>query len=95
MYEFIDKTTATTGTKINRKALMAIQGFEGCTVTYNDDGSITETNTEGQTRTITFEQNGSTVFITEIFSGEKKIKKTTMITEDDYGVVSSVTEVIN
>lgn len=95
MYEFIDKTAATAGTKLDRKALMAVQGFVGNTVTYNNDGSITETNSEGQTHTITFAKSGTTVTITELFSGEKAIRKVTTITEDNYGVVSTVTEVVN
>lgn len=95
MYEFIDKTSATAGTKINREALMAIQGFVGVTVKYNDDGSIVETNSKGQTRTITFKTSGNTTTITEVFKGDATIKKVTTINEDTYGVVSSVTEVIN
>lgn len=95
MYEFIDKTSATAGTKITREALMAMQGFIGVTVTYNDDGSIVETNSKGQTRTITFETDGNVTTITEVFKGDATIKKVTTITEDTYGVVSSVTEVVN
>lgn len=43
MVEFIDKTATVTGTKINRAALMGVQGFVANTVTFNSDGSITET----------------------------------------------------
>ena len=32
------------GTPLNREAFMALQGFEAFHVTFNDDGSITETN---------------------------------------------------
>lgn len=95
MYEFIDKTSSTSGTKINRAALMAIQGFIGVSVKYKSDGSIVETNSKGQTRTITFKTDGNVTTITETFEGDAKIVKVTTINEDTYGVVSSVTEVVN
>ena len=68
MREFIDKTTAKAGTKINRKHLMAIQGFDAKTTVFNADGSITETNGDGQKLTTKFNANGT---ITETFVGEK------------------------
>lgn len=74
MKEFIDKTTAKAGTKINRANLMAMQGFIGKTTTFNADGSITEKNDLGETLTTTFNSNGT---ITERFKGEKTITKTT------------------
>lgn len=74
MKEFIDKTTDKEGTKINREALMAIQGFIGCVTVHNDDGSITETNSDSHTKTTVFNSDGS---ITETFVGEKTITKTT------------------
>lgn len=85
MIEIIDKTAERNGTKINRKTLMAMQGFIGCTIQFNDDGSIVETNTEGQTKTTKFE-NGS---IIETFVGEKTIKKITTFNAD-----GSISEVI-
>ena len=54
MIEFIDKTSQKAGTKINRANLMAIQGFVSKTTVFNDDGSITETNANGETLTTVF-----------------------------------------
>lgn len=75
-----------TGTPINRNALMAIQGFVAKTTVFNEDGSITETNTDGHTKTTSFNADGS---ITEVFVGEKTITKKTSFNED-----GSITEVI-
>ena len=58
MVEFIDKTTEQAGTPINRKNLMAIQGFVAETTVFNDDGTITKTNGNGETLTITFNIDG-------------------------------------
>lgn len=77
MQEFIDKTSEQEGTKINRKAMMAIQGFESIDTVFGD-GSITETNADGHTLTTTF---GDGV-ITETFVGEKTIIKTTTFNGD-------------
>lgn len=75
MVEFIDKTAEKEGTKINRKNLMAMQGFINQeTLFVESDGSIVVTNAQGQTTVIRFNQDGS---ITETFSGEKTITKTT------------------
>lgn len=75
MVEFIDKTEQKAGTKINRKNLMAAQGFINQeTVFAEEDGSIVITNADGHTYTVTFNTDGS---ITETFSGEKTITKTT------------------
>lgn len=86
MIDFIDKTSEQNGTPINRKHLMAIQGFIGNSVVFNDDGSITETNSDGQTKATVFNEDGS---ITETFVGEKTITKTTTFTE------SGIVEVIS
>jgi diaminopimelate epimerase len=87
MYEFIDKTTGVSGTKINRKALMAMQGFIGQTTTFEDDGSIVERNSDGHTKTTIFNNDGS---ITEKFVGQKTITKITIFNTD-----GSITEVIS
>lgn len=79
MYEFIDKTSTSEGTKINRNAMMAIQGFESVDTTFNADGSITEKNSEEHTLTTKFNGDGS---ITETFVGTKTITKTTAFNED-------------
>lgn len=79
MIEFIDKTSTQSGTPINRANLMAVQGFVARTTVFNDDGSITETNSKGETLTTDFDVDGS---ITETFVGEKTIVKTTTFNSD-------------
>lgn len=86
MIEFIDKSSERAGTPLNRKNMMALQGFEANTLTFNADGTITETNGDGHTLTTTFNADGS---ITEKFEGEKVITKTTKFNAD-----GSITEVI-
>lgn len=87
MRECIDKTAEQSGTPVNRELLMAIQGFDAKMTTFNDDGSITETNGLGHTKTTAFNADGS---ITETFVGEKTITKTTTFNND-----GSITEVIS
>lgn len=79
MKDFIDKTSEQDGTQINREAMMAVQGFQSIDTVFNQDGSITETNSDGHTLTITFGEDGS---IIETFTGEKTITKTTTFNED-------------
>ena len=86
MIEFIDKTSTVSGTPINRANLMAIQGFVAKTTTFNSDGSVTETNGNGETLTTVFGANS----ITETFVGDKTIVKTTTFNSD-----YSITEVIS
>ena len=83
MVEFIDKTGSTAGTPLNRVNMMAIQGFEALTTTF-ENNTIIQTNAAGHTLTTTFNQNGS---ITQVFEGEYTITKTVtfgdgVITED-------------
>ena len=87
MQEFIDETSEKQGTPINRKNLMAIQGFINQNTTLNADGSIVQVNSDGQRLTTTFNDDGS---ITETFVGEKTITKTT-----SFGLDGSITEVIS
>lgn len=87
MIDFIDKTNEQSGTPINRENLMAIQGFVANTTVFNANGSITETNSKGETLTTTFNDDGS---ITEIFVGKKTITKNTTFNSD-----GSITEVIS
>lgn len=87
MQEFIDETTEKQGTPINRKNLMAIQGFITQNTTLNADGSIVQVNSDGQRLTTTFNDDGS---ITETFVGEKTITKTT-----SFGLDGSISEVIS
>lgn len=88
MIEFIDKTTARNGTRINRATLMAMQGFMAETIVFNADGSITEINGSGHTLTTTFSSDGTVV--TERFVGEQTITKTTTFKAD-----GSIEEVIS
>lgn len=87
MKEFIDKTAEQSGTKINRRNLLAIQGFIGSTVEFLEDGSIVETNDDGETLTTTFNNDGT---ITEVLRGQKTITKT--IT---FGGDGRITEVLS
>ena len=75
MIDFIDKTSEQKGTPINRENLMAVQGFVANTTVFNKDGSITETNSKGETLTTTFNDDGT---ITQKFVGKKTITKTTI-----------------
>lgn len=74
MKEFIDETGIIDGTPINRANLMAIQGFIGKDIEFKKDGSIVETNSNGEKLTTVFSADGS---ITETFVGEKTITKKT------------------
>ena len=87
MVEWVDKTTEKAGTPANRANLMAMQGFIAKNTVFNDDGSITETNSKGEVLTTIFNEDGS---ITETFVGEKTITKTTTFNAD-----GSVSEVIS
>lgn len=88
MYNFVDRTSQQQGTWVNRRALMAIQGFFGATTTFNPDGSITEVNQDGHTLLTTFNADGS---ITEKFTaGTQVITKTTSFNPD-----GTITEVIS
>ena len=86
MIEFIDKTSTVSGTPINRANLMAIQGFIAKTTVFNADGSITETNGNGETLTTTFNTDGS---ITETFVGSKTISMTTTF-NDDGSIINTI-----
>lgn len=79
MIEFIDKTSTASGTPLNRKNMMALQGFYENTLDFQKDGTIVETNGEGHTKTTTFNSDGS---ITEKFIGKKVITKTTIFNKD-------------
>lgn len=86
MKEFIDRSSTAAGTPINRKNMMAIQGFNGNTIVFSNGGkTITETNSDGEIKTTTFSKNT----ITERFEGEKVITKTTTFNSD-----GSITEEI-
>lgn len=87
MKDFIDKTSEQDGTPVNRKNLMAMQGFEAKNTVFNTDGSITETNADGETLTTVFNADGS---ITETFVGKETITKTTTFISD-----GSIKEVIS
>lgn len=58
-------TVTDPGTPITRNLLMAMQGFIGCDVTINDNGSITETNSDGETLVTSIDEDGNVV---EIFT---------------------------
>lgn len=86
MRNFIDKTSEQSGTPLNRDYLMAIQGFDAITITFNTDGSITEVNALGEIKTTIFNADGS---ITETFvSDNYRIIKKISFTET--GIVTEV-----
>ena len=85
MKEFIDETIEKQGTPINRYNMLAIQGFIGNKVTFQDN-SVTQINSNGEKLVTTFNDDGS---ITETFTGEKTITKKIQFNSD-----GSVTEVI-
>ena len=68
------------GTKLNRDAFMAIQGMENSTITFNANGSITQTFNTG-VLTVTFNSDGS---ITQTFVGNSglRVTKTTVFNSD-------------
>lgn len=78
MREFIDETTEKEGTDINRENLMAIQGYQGETVNFDD--TIVKTNDKGETETISFSENQ----IIKRFVGEKTITQTITFSQDGY-----------
>lgn len=86
MIEIIDKSAETNGTPINRKTLMAMQGFIGNIVSVGDK-QIIETNTDGNRLITTFNDDGS---IVETFVGQKTITKTTT-----FGADGSISEVVS
>ena len=77
------------GTELNRKAFMALQGFETLTTTFNSDGTITEKNASGDIKKTVFNSDGS---ISEIFTGTSglAITKKTVFNSD-----GSISEVIS
>lgn len=77
------------GTPLNRATLMAIQGFETITTTFNTDGSITEINANGDKLVTSFLDNGN---VQEKFTGANgiTITKTTIFNAD-----GSISEVIS
>lgn len=83
MIDFIDKTTEHNGTPINRTNMMAVQGFVGSTIKYNDDGSFTETNSNGEKLTTKFDNFAN---ITQVFVGEKTITRTITFSQNGWEV---------
>lgn len=77
------------GTPLNRESFMALQGFADANTTFNEDGSITETNGNGDVLLTEFNDDGS---ITETFTstGGLSVKKTTTFNEDGSITVSLV-----
>lgn len=78
MIDFIDKTSEQPGTPINRKNLMAIQGYQHEDVSFGD--TIVKTNDKGETETITFGNNQ----IIKQFEGEKTLTQTITFNKNGY-----------
>ena len=96
MKNFIDKSGSVSGTPLNRKNLMGLQGFVPSEITFDAQGNITETYDYGdgvkETKTTTFNADGS---IVETFrGGTTQISKTTrFLSNGDIDV--TVSEVIS
>lgn len=69
------------GTPLNRAAMLAVQGFEETTTVFNTDGSITQTNADGDVLTTVFLSNGN---IRATFKGNdnSQVTKTTTFNSD-------------
>ena len=88
MTEFVDKTSGQSGTPLDRKRMMSIQGFDSKTVRFDyENKTVFETNIDGHTLTTKVNEDGS---ITETFVGEKTIVKTTRLNAD-----GSISEVVS
>lgn len=75
MIDFTDKTATQSGTPLNRKNLMAIQGFQTKTTKFSSDGSIVESYQNGGEKTTKFNPDGSvTINFTNIKSVTEIIK---------------------
>lgn len=87
MKEFIDDSLLESGTPINRANMMAIQGFNGSKITFGNDGTIVQTNDNGETIITSVNSDGS---IVSTIKGKKVLTKTTTFNSD-----GSITEVIS
>lgn len=69
------------GTPLNREAFMAVQGYETILTEFRSDGSIVETNANGETQETVFNTDGT---ITETFTNteDMRITKITYFRED-------------
>lgn len=87
MIDFIDKTSEQSGTPLNRKNMMGVQGFKNSTTEIIENGNVTiiiETNQDDNsvyTTTATENEDGS-ITVVEVFEGEKTITKNTEINAD-------------
>lgn len=96
MIEFIDKTSEQSGTPLNRKNLMAIQGFgnNNVEIVENDDGSVVVIENNGDEQVLTtriVENDDGTIQVVQLFVGEKTITKTVFINEEG----TQISEVIS
>jgi hypothetical protein len=75
------------GTPLNRKNMMAVQGFDNINVDIDEDenGNITVTEINGDNHTLTvniIKNEDGTVTVVETFVGEKNITRTSTINAD-------------
>lgn len=61
------------GTPLNREAFMAVQGYETILTEFKADGSIVETNANGETQETVFNADGT---ITETFTNTEDVRLT-------------------
>lgn len=76
------------GTPINRKSMMAIQGFIGATTTFNSNGDISQNFDNGNRTIVKFLEDGSIEQILIDSEGQSITKKT--IFEEDGSIVTEV-----
>lgn len=85
MIDFTDKTATQNGTPLNRKNLMAIQGFQTKTTEFSSNGSVVEKYQNGGEKTTKFNPDGS---VTVTFTNQKTVTKIIKFNSD--GSVSEV-----
>lgn len=85
---FVGETGLLQLKEILEEKMLAIEGFQSLTTVFNSDGSITETNSKGDTLKTVFNSNGT---ITETLkTSSKTITKTTTFLSN-----GNIKEVIN
>ena len=87
MYDFVDKTSESPGTSLNRTAMLAIQGFQPSTIR-KVNGVIYQDYDNGWQLVTQKDSNGR---IIQEFYGQKSIRK---ITEKSGGTITITLEAI-
>lgn len=91
MKEFIDQTPEMAGTPINRKNLLAMQGFNSKTIRLMPDNSLEIINSDNERLLIKFDNDK----IIETLIGQKTITKTTSFSPESNSITEVMSEVIS